>query len=151
MSREYLKNKELLSKVTYTFNQSINKFYQLAIFYIELEKTNQLNNPRKQLEIKKRTEDVFERVIAEIKEPSMRTLGTLNYNKQTFMYPIGTDKILKLDVSKGDVRTLHIYDLEKNQTYSLSQSALKVTMVSTSFQKIFGIVEMDENWKKCAR
>lgn len=147
MSREYLKHPQELSTVTMGFSKSITKFYQLAIMYSELEKSQKLNFIQRQTELKKRTEDIFEGIVSEIRKPHIREIGSME-NKQVFMYPVGSEKILKLDVSRGDVRTLHIYDLEKKQTYSLSQSSLKITMATTPFQRIFGIQEMDDNWKK---
>lgn len=143
--REYLKNKVALETVSNCFNGTINKFQQLILVYSQLEKSNQLKNNK--IKIKELAEKIFEETIVNIKTNDLRKLGSINSNPQLFMYPIGVDKIIKIDFSKGDVRTIHIYEIRNQKTYSLSQSAMGVTLTSTPFQKIYGIQEMDNNWK----
>lgn len=145
--REYLKNKVALETVSNCFNGTINKFQQLILVYSQLEKSNQLKSINNKLKIKDLAEKIFEETISNIKTNDLRKLGSIDSNPQLFMYPIGVDKIIKIDFSKGDVRTIHIYEIRNQKTYSLSQSAVGVTLTATPFQKIYGIQEMDNNWR----
>lgn len=143
--REYLKNKNNLEKVSNCFNRTLNLFQQLLVVYSQLEKSKQLENIQNKTKINNLTEKVFEEVISTINKNKLRELGLIS--PQILMFPLGYDKLIKIDFSKCDVRTLHIYEIKNQKTYSLSQSAFKVTLSVTPFQRIYNIQEMDNNWR----
>lgn len=140
-----------LSMVTNNLSQTYQQFQKFMVVYKELDRTKQLNVPKGQVRLKKLADDLFAVSGASIKNSFVKNvkLADLGMTKpQKFMYPLGKDKIVKFDFSKGDVRDIHIYDLNDGKCYSISQSTKNVTFAISGFQRIYEILEMEDNWKR---
>lgn len=140
--REYLSKTDTLNKINRLFNNTLNSFQKIIVVYNENDKEK----------LKQEVDKLFQTCTSPVKsDVFVRNLGKCTNSNQVLMYPLGTNKILKMDFSKGDVRTLHIYDLNEYKTFSLSQSSKNITLASTPFKLIHGINDMDNNWSKLAK
>lgn len=151
--REYLKdyNKERFERCSESFNPFMKEFQAMLHAHTVLSsKRKQLDKRSLLVEEKKFkgvVDKLFEQGISTIKESSLKRIGAITQSNQVLMYPYFKEAIIKFDFSKGTVRTIHIYNNVNKLCYSLSQSVDTITVTSTPYQRIYGIVDMESNWK----